>query len=197
MFISLQICNKEVDVVCPDKKAEQTIQTAVYDFRPEYQFFVETHGHCFKLNKSFDEVKVEEYAGLYLPERRAPEYLRYNKKVKEMIEYFLKNNKPICAVFHALLLLAQKPCDQYIKDKNITCFPSLSAEVIFCTGAKYNVKDQAVREGNIVTGQSYLSHVPMQFIQFGTIPFWNFPFWNFHFGTIPFWNFRFWNYYNE
>ena len=87
----LQICNYEVDVVCPDKKAEQTIQTAVHDFKPEYQFFVETHGHCFKLNKSFDEVKVEEYAGLYLPGGRAPEYLRYNKKVMEMVEYFLKN----------------------------------------------------------------------------------------------------------
>ena len=72
----LQICNYEVDVVCPDKKADQTIQTAVHDFKPEYQFFVETHGHCFKLNKSFDEVKVEEYAGLYLPGGRAPEYLR-------------------------------------------------------------------------------------------------------------------------
>ena len=78
----------------------------------------------------------------------------------EMIEYFLKNKKPICAVCHALLLLAQKPCDQYIKDKNITCFPSVSAEVL-CTGAKYNDKDQAVRDENIVTGQSYLSHVPM------------------------------------
>ena len=39
-------------MVCPDKKADQTIQTAVHDFKPEYQFFVETHGHCFKLNKS-------------------------------------------------------------------------------------------------------------------------------------------------
>ena len=103
---------------------------------------------------------MEEYAGLYLPGGRAPEYLRYNKKVMEMIEYFLKNKKPICAVCHALLLLAQKPCDQYIKDKNITCFPSVSAEVC-CTGSKYNDKDQAVRDENIVTGQSYLSHVPM------------------------------------
>ena len=156
----LQICNYQVDVVCPDKKADQTIQTAVHDFKPEYQFFVETHGYFFKLNKSFKEIKVEEYAGLYLPGGRAPEYLRYNKKVMEMVEYFLKNKKPICAVCHALLLLAQKPCDQYIKDKNITCFPSVSSEVQ-CTGAKYNEKDQAVRDGNIVTGQSYLSHVPM------------------------------------
>ena len=78
---ALQVSNYEVDVVCPDKKAGDTIQTAVHDFSPQYQFFVETHGHAFKLNKTFDEVKVEEYVGLYLPGGRAPEYLRYNKKV--------------------------------------------------------------------------------------------------------------------
>ena len=156
----LQIHDYEVDVVCPDKKADETIQTAVHDFSPLYQFFVETKGHAYHLNKTFDEVKVEEYAGLFLPGGRAPEYLRYNKKVMEMIEYFLKNKKPICAVCHALLLLAQKPCDQYIKDKNITCFPSIRSEVE-CAGVKYDEKDQAVRDENIITGQSYLSHVPM------------------------------------
>ena len=156
----LQIQGYEVDVVCPDKKADETIQTAVHDFSPLYQFFVETKGHAYHLNKTFDEVKVEEYLGLYLPGGRAPEYLRYNKKVMEMIEYFLKNNKPVCAVCHALLLLAQKPCDAYIKDKNITCFPSVRSEVE-CAGVKYNEKDQAVTDGNIVTGQSYMSHVPM------------------------------------
>jgi protease I len=156
----LQIQGYEVDVVCPDKKADGTIQTAVHDFAPEYQFFVETKGHVYHLNKAFDEVKVEEYLGLYLPGGRAPEYLRYNKKVMEMVEYFLKNKKPVCAVCHALLLLAQKPCDAYIKDKNITCFPSVRSEVE-CAGVKYNSKDEAVTDGNIVTGQSYMSHVPM------------------------------------
>ena len=156
----LQINGYEVDVVCPDKKKDDTIQTAVHDFSPLYQFFVETKGHAFHLNKTFDEVKVEEYVGLYLPGGRAPEYLRYNKKVMEMVEFFLKNKKPVCAVCHALLLLAQKPCDAYIKDKNITSFPSVRSEVE-CAGVKYNSKDEAVTDGNIVTGQSYMSHVPM------------------------------------
>ena len=156
----LQIQGYEVDVVCPDKKSGDTIQTAVHDFKPEYQFFVETHGHLYHLNKTFDEVKVEEYLGLYLPGGRAPEYLRYNKKVMEMIEYFLKNNKPVCSVCHAQLLLTQKPCDAYLKGKTITSFPSVRFECE-CCGVKYNDKDEAVTDGNLVTGQSYMSHVPM------------------------------------
>ena len=156
----LQINGYQVDVVCPGKKSNDTIQTAVHDFKPEYQFFVETLGHLYHLNKTFDEVKVEEYFGLYLPGGRAPEYLRYNTKVMEMIEYFLKNNKPVCSVCHAQLLLTQKPCDAYIKGKNITSFPSVRSE---CenAGVKYNDKDEAVTDGNLVTGQSYMSHVPM------------------------------------
>ena len=162
----LEINGYQVDVVCPNKKAGDTIQTAVHDFSDKYQFFVETHGHAYHLNKSFDDVKVEEYAGLYLPGGRAPEYLRYDAKVLAMIEHFLKGNKPVCAVCHALLLLAEPPCAQYIKGKNITCFPSVRSEVI-AAGVKYNDKEQAVTDGNIVTGQSYLSHVPMlkQFLE--------------------------------
>ena len=47
-YQALQICGFEVDVVCPNKKAGDTIQTAIHDFKDQYQFFVETLGHCFK-----------------------------------------------------------------------------------------------------------------------------------------------------
>jgi protease I len=163
-YQALQICGFEVDVVCPNKKAGDTIQTAIHDFKDQYQFFVETLGHCFKLTKNFDEVKPEDYDGLYIAGGRAPEYLRYEKKILEITEFFLKNNKPLCAVCHALLILAAVP--NGIKGKTVTGFYSVRAE-IEAAGATYDAKNEAVTDGVLVTGQSYLSHVEMikQFVK--------------------------------
>ena len=163
-YQAFQICGFEVDVVCPNKKAGDTIQTAIHDFKDQYQFFVETLGHCFKLTKNFDEVKPEDYDGLYLAGGRAPEYLRYDKKILEITDFFLKNNKPLCAVCHALLILAAIP--NGIKGKTVTGFYSVRAE-IEAAGATYDAKNEAVTDGVLVTGQSYLSHVEMikQFVK--------------------------------
>ena len=62
--------------------------------------------------------------------------------------------------FHALLLFVLKAFHAYIKDKKITSFPSVRAE-IECCGVKYNEKDEAVIDENIITWKSYMSHAPI------------------------------------
>lgn len=66
----------QVDVVCPDKVAGQSIRTAVHFFEAENQTYSESKGHDFTLNASFDSVDVASYDALLIPGGRAPEYLR-------------------------------------------------------------------------------------------------------------------------
>ena len=162
-FQCLQVLGYEVDVVCPKKKKGETIQTAIHDFKKEFQFFVETHGHAFTLTKDFDEVKPEEYDGLYIPGGRAPEYLQYETKVIEIVQHFIKNNKPLCAVCHGPLLLAAAGG---IEGKTLTSFTTVQNELKY-KGVNYVCKEEAYTDGNIVTGQSYMSHVPLiqQFVK--------------------------------
>ncbi len=93
-FQALQIVGHQVDAVCPQKKKGESVRTAIHDFEGD-QTYSEKRGHNFTLNATFDEVDVEEYDALAISGGRAPEYLRLNEKVLEIVRHFAEENKPI------------------------------------------------------------------------------------------------------
>lgn len=89
----------QVDVVCPNKKKGEKVATAVHDFT-EYQTYIEKTGHNFTLTATFDEINPNDYEGLWIPGGRAPEYLRLNHRVIEIVRHFLEANKPLATLCH-------------------------------------------------------------------------------------------------
>src|SRR5438105_4569734 len=77
-FQALQVAGHQVDAVCPDRKAGESVRTAIHDFEGD-QTYTEKRGHNFKLNATFSQVKAKDYDALVIPGGRAPEYLRLNK----------------------------------------------------------------------------------------------------------------------
>ena len=104
-FQALQMLGHTVHAVCPGKKAGEFVRTAVHDFEGD-QTYSEKRGHNFLLNATFDEVKTDTYEALVIPGGRAPEYLRLNPKVLEVVRHFFQTHKPIAAICHAAQLLA-------------------------------------------------------------------------------------------
>ena len=98
-FQALQMVGHKVDAVCPDKKAGDKVRTAVHDFEGD-QTYSEKRGHNFALNATFAEVKAGDYAALVIPGGRAPEYIRLNERVLEIVQHFAKAGKPIAAICH-------------------------------------------------------------------------------------------------
>src|SRR6476661_5983230 len=78
-FQALLMVGHQVHAVCPDKKAGQTVRTAVHDFEGD-QTYSEKPGHHFTLNATFAAIKAESYDALVIPGGRAPEYLRLNEQ---------------------------------------------------------------------------------------------------------------------
>lgn len=155
-FQLLQTLGYEVDAVCPGKKEGDIIKTAIHDFEGD-QTYTEKRGHNFTLNKSFDEVEIEEYDGLYISGGRSPEYLRLNDKVIEIVEYFLKSNKPLGAVCHAPQILV---ATKLLKGRKLTAYPTVKPEIIAAGGEFVDVEgDNAVIDGNLVTSQSWAAHI--------------------------------------
>lgn len=76
-----------VHAVCPNKKNGDHIATAIHDFEGE-QTYSEKRGHNFAINYDFDAVNTEDYVGLVIPGGRAPEYLRMNDRVVEIVREF-------------------------------------------------------------------------------------------------------------
>jgi protease I len=154
-FQALQMVGLTVHAVCPGKKSGERVRTAVHDFEGD-QTYSEKPGHNFALNESFDKVHVEDYDGLVIPGGRAPEYIRLDKKVIEIVQYFAKNNKPIAAICHGPQLLAAAGA---VKGRKLTCYPAVGPEVTVAGGEYFEVPvHKAMTDGNLVTAPAWPAH---------------------------------------
>jgi protease I len=154
-FQALQMVGHMVHVVCPGKKSGETVRTAIHDFEGD-QTYSEKRGHNFALNASFDQIKAEQYDALLIPGGRAPEYLRLNPKVLEMVRHFASANKPIAAICHGAQLLAAADA---LRGKKCSCYPACAPEVTLAGGTFADVAmTEAVVDGNLVTGPAWPAH---------------------------------------
>src|SRR6201997_225698 len=129
-FQALQMVGHTVHAVCPGKKSGETVKTAIHDFEGD-QTYTEKRGHNFTLNATFDEVKPDNYDALVVPGGRAPEYLRLNPKVLDVIRHFDKTRKPIAAICHGAQLLAAA---NVIKGRKLNAYPACAPEVELAGG---------------------------------------------------------------
>jgi protease I len=155
-FQSLQIAGHQVDAVCPDKKAGQSVRTAIHDFEGD-QTYTEKRGHNFTLNATFSEVKAADYDALVIPGGRAPEYLRLNQDLLAMVRHFDEAKKPIAAICHAAQILSAAGV---VKDRKISAYPACGPEVTLAGGEFVNLPfEDALTDGNYVTGPAWTAHV--------------------------------------
>src|SRR5438477_7085443 len=154
-FQALLMVGHTVHAVCPNKKAGQTVRTAIHDFEGD-QTYSEKPGHHFTLNASFDEVRPESYDALVLPGGRAPEYLRLDERVIRAVRHFAEANKPIAALCHGLQILAAA---RVLEGKTCTGYPAVGPEVK-SAGGKWQecAVDKAVTFENLVTAPAWPAH---------------------------------------
>ena len=156
-FQALLAVGHEVLAVCPDKKAGDTIKTAIHDFEGD-QTYSEKPGHNFILNADFDSVNTKDFDALVIPGGRAPEYLRLNARVLEIVREFAADKKPIGAICHGpQVLTAAGVIDGY----NCTCYPAVSPELekAGATFAGVNATaSNAVTDRNLVTTPAWPGH---------------------------------------
>jgi deglycase len=154
-FQTLQTVGYTVHAVCPGKKAGQQVRTAVHDFEGD-QTYTEKRGHNFTLNATFEEVKPSDYMGLIVPGGRAPEYIRLNDRVLEIVRDFAEAGKPIAAICHGLQLLAAA---DVLRGRSVTAYPACGPEVRLAGGEYVEIPvDRVHVDGNLVTAPAWPAH---------------------------------------
>ncbi len=154
-FQALQMVGHTVHAACPDKKAGEVIRTAIHDFEGD-QTYSEKRGHNFTLNATFADIKAESYDALVLPGGRAPEYLRLNARVLEIVRHFAQARKPIAALCHGAQILAAA---KVLQGRKCSCYPAVSPEVAAAGGTYIDVPmDKACVDGNLITGPAWPAH---------------------------------------
>ncbi|HEX4750095.1 MAG TPA: DJ-1/PfpI family protein [Bryobacteraceae bacterium] len=154
-FQALLMVGHTVDAVCPNKKAGDAVRTAIHDFEGD-QTYSEKRGHNFRLNATFEDVKPESYDALVIPGGRAPEYIRLNGRVLDIVRHFAEADKPIAAICHGAQVLAAAGV---LKGKSCSCYPAVSPDVSLSGGTFVDLAmDEAHTCGNLVTAPAWPAH---------------------------------------
>ncbi len=153
----LSMVGHTVHTVCPGKKEGETVKTAVHDFEGD-QTYSEKRGHNFLINSNFDDVTPESYDALVIPGGRAPEYIRLNERVLEIVRHFAETNKPIASICHGQQVLAAAGV---LEGRACTAYPALKPDITRA-GAKWvevnETFSNACVEGNLVTSPAWPAH---------------------------------------
>lgn len=161
-FQILLATGHEVDAVCPDMAAGDTVATAIHDFEG-HQTYTEKPGHNFTLNASFDTISLQDYDGLVIPGGRAPEYLRLDSRVIETVKYFFTANKPVASICHGAQLLVAAGI---LEGWNCSAYPAFAPELT-AAGGNYKPVEmtEAINDGNMLTAPAWPAN-PVWMAQF-------------------------------
>jgi len=154
-FQALHMVGHLVHAACPGKNRGQTVRTAIHDFEGD-QTYSEKRGHNFTLNADFDGLKPESYDALLIPGGRAPEYIRLDPRVLELVRHFVEANKPVAALCHGAQVLAAAGV---LQGKTLNCYPACAPDVRAAGGKYVEIpNDQAYVDGSLVTGPAWPAH---------------------------------------
>jgi protease I len=140
----------EVDIAAPSKRM---LHLVMHDFEPGWDTYVERQGYGVESNLTFDEVVVDDYIAIVLMGGRAPEYLRNDSHLLDIVREFHEKGKLLCSVCHGIQLLISAGL---VEGKCVTCYDQIKYEVQ-TAGGEYRT-EEAYRDGNIISAQTWQSH---------------------------------------
>lgn len=138
-------------IAAPSKKR---LHLVIHDFEEGWDTYIEKPGYGVNADLTFDEVSVADYEAVLLLGGRAPEFLRHNERVIDIVRTFDHMQKFVFSICHGVQILVAAGL---VKDKHLTCYENVRFEVEIC-GGKFDGKHEAVRDGRYVSGQTWQSH---------------------------------------
>lgn len=141
----------EAVVAAPSRRR---LHLVIHDFEPGWDTYVErSPGYGVVADVAFEEVKVGDYDAVLLIGGRAPEYLRNRAAVIEIVQTFAREGKWVFAICHGIQVLVTAGL---VSGRKMTCYEHVKFE-LEQGGGKW-CAEQAVRDGQYVTGQTWESH---------------------------------------
>ena len=139
------------EIAAPSRKRQRLV---MHDFEPGWDTYVERQGYGVESQLTFDEVNVEQFEAILVIGGRAPEYLRNDKRVLAIVQAFHAQGKWVFAICHGIQVLVSAGL---VRGSRVTAYEHVRYEVEV-GGGEYVAELQAVRDGCLVTGQTWQSH---------------------------------------
>jgi protease I len=134
----------------PSKKR---LNLVIHDFEPGWDTYMERPGYVMASDLTFDEVVPADYIAVLCIGGRAPEYLRNNPKVLQILRELDRLGKWLFAICHGVQLVAAAGL---VAGKRLTCYEHVRIDAE-AAGALWQRSD-AVRDGRLVTAPTWVQH---------------------------------------
>ncbi len=129
------------------------LHLVVHDFEPGWDTYIERPGYGLASDITISQARAEDFDAILILGGRAPEYLRNDKNLIALTQDFARLDKWIFSICHGIQILAAA---DLLQGKRVTCYEHLRWDVE-STGGTW-CKEQAVRDGRIVSSQTWESH---------------------------------------
>lgn len=140
----------EAVIAAPSKRR---LHLVMHDFEPGWDTYIERPGYGLDADIAFDQIHPADYDAIVILGGRAPEYLRNDRRLLDIVRQFDATDKWIFAICHGVQILAAAGV---LRGKGFTCYEHVRLEGEQAGGRFAG--DQAVRDGRIVTAQTWQSH---------------------------------------
>ena len=139
-----------VQIAAPSKK---WLNLVIHDFEPGWDTYKEAPGYKLLSDLTFDEVEADHFDAILILGGRAPEYLRHNQTLLDLVHQFHIQEKWLFSICHGIQVLIAAGLTS---GKKLTCYEHVRFELessggIWC-------ESEMARDGKMVTGQTWQSH---------------------------------------
>jgi len=150
---AMEAVGHTVHVICPDKNAGDVIKTSLHDFEGD-QTYTEKLGHNFVINKTFSEVRPEQYDAVYCAGGRGPEYIRTDERIQAIVRHFHETDKPIFTICHGVQILVA--VDGVVRGKKVGARGACEPEVRLAGGTYVDLSPtEALVDGKMVSAKGW------------------------------------------
>lgn len=99
---------------------------------------------------AFRDINSDDYCGLFLSGGRAPEYLRYDQDLLNIVKHFFENGKPVAMVCHGVELAAAAGC---LEGRRATTVAKCALDITQF-GGEYT-DEPCVEDGNLISCRTW------------------------------------------
>jgi len=127
---------------------KKALRLVLHDFEPGIETYVEYPGYRLEADVAFADVNPADYDALVITGGRAPEYIRLNPAMREIVRYFVANDKPIGAICHAAQVLIAAGV---VRNRRVAAYEAMAPDIEAAGG--HFVDSELVEDGNLVSSR--------------------------------------------
>jgi protease I len=146
----MQEAEMEAVVAAP---SQRRLHLVMHDFEPGWDTYIERTGYGLDADIAIGDAKEVDYDAILILGGRAPEYLRHDEALIKLTQEFYAAGKWVFGICHGIQVLIAAGL---VKGRCVTCYEHVRNEVKLA-GGTWDPRE-AVRDGKIVTAQTWQSH---------------------------------------